>query len=182
MTKFSVLRSSDINKKVFNYLKIRLSNLYIEVLDIAKGNILTLMNLEQLEGWCFDTTESAIVFFNDEDDIKRGILNISEKYPKYYHSWICFSYEKEEYFFDPCLNLVCKKKDYMAIFNIQIKGQVSAKKVKKELMKQVIPFQKGKINIHGIENVNAPFYRNNSDYKIEIEQGKIKKMQVYYHY
>lgn len=31
------------------------------------------------------------------------------------------------------------------------------------------------------ENVNAPFYRNNSGYKAEIENGKIKSLVAHYY-
>lgn len=57
-----------------------------------------------LEGWCWQTTESAIIFLNDDDYIERGTLKFDTETPGYYHSWICFKFDDIEYVFDPCLN------------------------------------------------------------------------------
>ena len=93
-----------------------------------------LMKLGLLEGWCWQTTETAIMFLNDEDYIERGNL-IFERYSdvneyKYFHSWICFKYNNEEYIFDPCLDLLCKRNLYHKIFEVEIMGIVCAKNVR----------------------------------------------------
>ena len=109
--KFKILNSKRIDPKIIEYLINRLSDLYIEVLGDYQGTILELMSSGKLEGWCWQTTESAIVFFNDDDYIERGNLKFEEKTKKYYHSWICFNFNGVEYVLDPCLNFLCKKDD-----------------------------------------------------------------------
>ena len=95
--KFKILRSKIIDKKVVEYLMSKLSNLHIEVLGKYDGSLFELMYAEKLEGWCWQTTESAIVFLNDDDYIERGILKFGEKTPEYYHSWVCFRFNDKEY-------------------------------------------------------------------------------------
>ncbi len=135
--KFKILRSKKIDKKIVEYLISRLSKLHIEVLGNYEGSIFELMPTGQLEGWCWQTTESAIVFFNDDDYIERGNLKFDERTPKYYHSYICFNFNGIEYVLDPCLNFLCQKEDYSKIFEIEVKGKVTAKAVREELIKQV---------------------------------------------
>ena len=65
--KFEILHSKNIDIKVVEYLISKLSNLHIEVLGDYEGSLFELMESEKLEGWCWQTTESAIVFLNDED-------------------------------------------------------------------------------------------------------------------
>ena len=55
-------------------------------------------------------------FFQDNDYIERGSLSSDKDEPRYNHSWICFKYKGCEYVLDPCLNFICKKKDYNKIF------------------------------------------------------------------
>ena len=95
--KFSILHSLKIDLKVTEYLREKLNNLYIEVLGHYEGSLFELMSFEKLLGWCWQTTESAIVFLNDDDYIERGSLFIDEFVPEYYHSWICFNYNEIEY-------------------------------------------------------------------------------------
>lgn len=210
--RFKILRSKKIEPKVVEYLMEKLNNLYIEVLGKYKGSLFELMKNEKLEGWCWQTTESAIVFLNDDDYIERGDLKFDEITPKYYHSWICFNFDNEEYVLDPCLNLLCKKSDYSKIFEVNVKGRVSAKDVKEELIRQITTPKKednsrahksferflkrqlgdsyekynekkqNEVIVHGPENVNTPLYRNGAGYKTEIENEKIKKLTVHYYY
>ena len=210
--RFKILRSKRIEPKVVEYLMEKLNNLYIEVLGDYEGTLFELMHAWKLEGWCWQTTESAIVFLNDDDYIERGDLKFDETTPKYYHSWMCFKYDDVEYVLDPCLNLLCKKSDYSKIFEVNVKGKVSAIEVKKELIKQVtthkkeelskkqnnielfmkkimgdsydsdIERTKGEVVVHGPEDVNTPLYRNGAGYKTEIENEKIKKLTVHYYY
>ena len=100
--KFKILRSKRIDTKVVEYLMNKLSNLHIEVLGEYEGSLFELMPVGKLEGWCWQTTESAIVFLNDDDYIERGNLRFDEKTPEYYHSWICFKFNDTEYVLDPC--------------------------------------------------------------------------------
>ncbi len=210
--KFMLLRSKRINSEIVKYLIGRLSELHIEVLGDYEGSIFELMPVGKLEGWCWQTTESAIVFFNDNDYIERGILKFDERTPEYYHSWICFSFNGTEYVLDPCLSFLCKKDDYSKIFEIEVKGKVTAKSVKEELIRQVTTpkeedtseahksfetflksflgdeyesYQEKKreeVVVHGPEDVNTPLYRNGAGYKAELHDGKIKKLTVHYYY
>lgn len=210
--KFKILRSKIVDLNVVEYLIEKLSNLYIEVLGDYEGNLFELMPVGKLEGWCWQTTESAIVFLNDDDYIERGYLKFDERTPNYYHSWICFKYNNVEYVLDPCLNFLCKKNDYSKIFEINVKGKVSAKEVREELIKQVTSpkekdnfeshkafknfmksfmgdsyndykeKKKNEVTVHGSEDVNTPLYRNGAGYKTEISNGKIKKMLVHYYW
>ena len=210
--KFRILHSKRIDTKVVEYLMSKLNNLHIEVLGEYEGSLFELMKVGKLEGWCWQTTESAIVFLNDDDYIERGNLKIDEKIPEYYHSWICFTFNGIEYVLDPCLSFLCKKSDYSKIFEIDVKGKVSAKAVKGELIRQVtapkdenkseahkefqeflkifmgesydnyIERKKDEVTVHGPEDVNTPLYRNGAGYKTIIENGKIKKLTVHYYY
>ena len=205
--KFKWLRSKKIDAEVIDYLAARLENLYIEVTGDYEGYLLELMNCGKLEGWCWQTTESAIVFFNDDDYIERGNLKFDKRTPKYYHSWICFKHHQKEYVLDPCLNLLCKKEDYSRLFETEVLGKVSARAVKEELIRQVsVPTKeekedeysiikrllgnkyeayleknKGEVVVHGPENVNTPLYRNGAGYRTEMENGKVKKLTVHYY-
>lgn len=210
--KFKILRSKIVDSKVVEYLIEKLSNLHIEVLGDYEGNLFELMPIGKLEGWCWQTTESAIVFLNDDDYIERGYLKFDERTPNYYHSWICFKYNGVEYILDPCLNFLCKKNDFSKIFEINVQGKVSAKEVREELIKQVTEpkeednseshksfenfmkifmgdsyndykeKKKNEVTVHGPEDVNTPLYRNGAGYKTEISNGKIKKMVVHYYW
>ena len=210
--KFRILHSKRIDPSVVEYLMKKLNNLYIEVLSDCEGSLFQLMAVGKLIGWCWETTESAIVFLNDDDYIERGILYVDENTPNLFHSWICFSYNGIEYVFDPCLSLLCKKADYSELFEIDVKGKVSAKAVKEELIRQitapkeednseahksferfmksilgasydrVIEEKKNEVTVHGPEDVNTPLYRNGSGYKIKLNGGKIKKLTVHYYY
>ena len=206
--KFRILHSKRINPKVVEYLMQKLNNLHIEVLGDYEGSLFQLMPVGKLMGWCWQTTESVIVFLNDNDYIERGNLYFDERTPKYYHSWICFNYNGIEYVLDPCLSFLCKKDDYSKIFEVDVKGKVSAKAVKEELIRQITApkeedsseehksFErvmreifgssydkvKNEVTVHGPEDVNTPLYRNGAGYKTELEDGKIKKLTVHYYY
>ena len=186
--KFEILHSKKIDIRVVIYLMKKLQYLQIEVLGKYDGNLFDLMNSGKLMGWCWQTTESEIVFLDDDDYIERGYLYFDERYAKYYHSWICFNYNGIEYVFDPCLNLLCKKKDYSKMFETDVKGKVFAKEVKEELVRQIISSTEDKeqnrneVIAHGPEDVNTPLYRNGAGYKTELKNGKIKKMTVRYYY
>lgn len=210
--KFRILHSKRIDPKVVEYLMKKLNNLYIEVLGDYEGSLFQLMPVGKLMGWCWQTTESVIVFLNDDDYIERGNLYFDERTPEYYHSWICFNYNGIEYVLDPCLSFLCKKDDYSKIFETDVKGKVSSKAVKEELIRQitapkeennsdthksfervmksllgasydkVMEEKKNEVTVHAPEDVNTPLYRNGAGYKTELEDGKIKKLTVHYYY
>ncbi len=204
--RFEFLRQKQVKTEILEYLSSRFKNLYIEICGDYEGNILDLMKKKLLEGWCWQTTETAIVFLNDDDYIERGNLKFKE-YKDYYHSWICFKFKNEEYVFDPCLNLLCKKCWYYKIFEIEVKGKVTGKDVlgnliyqiknpklrddsesTKEARKFVETFfgnamnsQKTETHINGNDDVTSPMYRNNTGYKASIENGKVKSLVAHYY-
>ena len=199
--RFKILNIKGVSPKVIEYLSQRFQNLIIEVCGDYEGNIFELMQKGYLEGWCWQTTESSIVFLNDNDYIERGNLKF-EEYKYYYHSWICFTFENQEYVFDPCLDLLCKKSLYSKIFEPEVKGKVTAKEVRNSLIDNIenpkikrkyedeiwkkvwgdlYELKKKEIQVSGDDNVNSPMYRNNTGYNATIENGKIKKLIAHYY-
>ena len=204
--KLEVLKKIEIDRDVLLYLKDRLIDLNIEILGKYKGKIFDLISRGKLEGWCWQTTESAIAFLDDDDYIERGYLNLSRRDSKYYHSWICFKYENNEYVFDPCFGLLSDIDSYHNILDANVLGRVTAKDIKEELIRQInnhfnsdkerekndfitkffgdeyYEKRKNEVVVHGPEDVNTALYRNGAGYTTEIEDNKIKKMTVHYYY
>lgn len=81
------------------------------------------MKRGKLEGWCWQTTETAALFIPDDTIVYRGNLYL-EDYKTYYHSFIEFDYEGEKYVFDQCLCMINTSDLYFNIFNVDVKGQV----------------------------------------------------------
>lgn len=181
--KYSSSKKAD--SEVFKYLSSRFNNLTIEYVKTyrtyIKGNILDLMEQGLLDGYCFQTTETACLFLNDDDYIERGYLKFSmDKF--YYHSWICFKYNDKEYIFDPCLGLLCEKDLYTKIFETDVKGKVRANEIRDDLiMKIASSNERDEVHIVGNEDVNSPMYRNDTGYKFEYENGKVKKLTAHYY-
>jgi hypothetical protein len=204
MERFAKVRMHKAPTEVYEYLKGLFDNLQIEIVGKYEGNLIDLMNEGFLEGWCWQTTETASLFMEDTSYIERGNLKF-DMYKLYYHSWINFKYKGKNYVFDPCLQILCEKSYYDRIFEIQVKGKVTAKEVKEyfinyisnppkketnqevsEIMKMIFgePSErtKGEIVIDDEENPNAPMYRNGVGYKTELENGKIKRLVAHYYY
>lgn len=204
MERFAKVRMHKAPEEVFEYLKSLFDNLHIEIVGRYEGNLIDLMNRGVLEGWCWQTTETASLFMDDSSYIERGNLKFN-LYNLYYHSWINFKYKGIEYVFDPCLQILCRKSYYDKIFEVQVKGKVTAKQVKEyfinyisnppkketnkevsEIMKMIFgePSErtKGEIVINDEENPNAPMYRNGVGYKTTLEDGKIKRLVAHYYY
>ena len=204
MERFAKVRMHKVPTEVYEYLKGLFDNLQIEIVGKYEGNLIDLMNEGFLEGWCWQTTETASLFMEDTSYIERGNLKF-DMYKLYYHSWINFKYKGKNYVFDPCLQILCEKSYYDRIFEIQVKGKVTAKEVKayfinyisnppkketnqevSEIMKMIFgePSErtKGEIVIDDEENPNAPMYRNGVGYKTELENGKIKRLVAHYYY
>ena len=205
LERFKLIRELDIDKSVFKYVKTKLKNLSIEIGGDYEGNIIELMNKGLLEGWCWQTTESSIVFFNDDDCIERGNLTFSA-YKKYWHSWICFSLNNIVWVFDPCLQILVERNIYYHIFEInEIAGTVNAKSVKEDLIYRINhhkrkrhneskPYisnfleqyisksQKNEVYISGNDNVKSTMYRNNTGYTATIDSGTIKTLIAHYYF
>lgn len=208
--KTDYLKKQVVSSDVLEYLKDCLQNLTIEFRREFReyvGNILYLMTEGYLEGWCWETTASAICFFQDKDYINRGYLKFSE-HKDYYHSWIVFTYDGEEYVFDPCLNILCKKEMYDKVFEVNVLGGATAKQVREYLL-QEIEKQKTKEFTEGekigrdffksiapneferqqketrikvmSEDINHPMYENYTGYIAEVEEGQIRKLKAHYY-
>lgn len=203
--RFHLIRQAKIPEKTLDYLSKKLQNLTIEILGDFTGNIISLMNRGLLEGWCWQTTESAIVFLEDTDYIERGNLKFHQ-YKDYWHSWICFKFEDEEFVFDPCLQILIEKPVYYHIFEIFPEGKVTAKDVRDELIysithpkkkdylseesenfmkkffeKYLSERQKNETCISGNDDVTSPMYRNTTGYTAEIENGTKKKLLAHFY-
>lgn len=203
--RFQLIHQFDIDSSVLEYIKRRLQNLSIEIGGDYEGNIIELMDKGLLEGWCWQTTESSIVFFDDDDYIERGNLTFSS-YKKYWHSWICFTFNNTIWVFDPCLQIIVEKNIYYRIFEInEIAGIVTAKAVKESLIykinhrekekndesqsyiscflsKYISEKQKNETHISGNDDVESPMYRNNTGYTATINNGKIKTLIAHYYF
>ena len=202
--RFAEIRMHKVPQEVYNYLKNLFDNLHIEIVGKYEGNLIDLMESGVLEGWCWQTTETASLFLPDDSYIERGNLQLALNKP-YYHSGINFTYKGIKYIYDPCLQILCERKYYHKIFEVTLKGQVTAKEVKeyfinyisnppkKETNEEVSRIlrmilgepserTKGEIVVHDEENPNAPMYRNGVGYKTELENGKIKKLVAHYYY
>ena len=202
--RFTEIRMHKVPQEVYDYLKEFFDDLHIEIVGKYEGNLFDLMEKGVLEGWCWQTTETASLFLPDNTSIERGNLKFASG-KLYYHSWITFIYKGKEYVFDPCLQILCEKKYYHKIFEITMKGKVSSREVKEYFIKYINnppkkeineEFEKvfrtifgepsertkGEIVIHDKEDPNAPMYRNGVGYKTELEKDKIKKLIAHYYY
>lgn len=88
--RFERINSIKVDDVVLNYLKEKLQNLSIQIGARQKEPFFELMDKGLLEGWCWQTTESSIVFLKDTDFIERGNLKF-DPHKNYWHSWICFN-------------------------------------------------------------------------------------------
>ncbi len=202
--RFKLIQQLEINKQALNFLQNQLKNLSIEILGHYEGNVIDLMNDGLLEGWCWQTTESSIVFLKDDDYIARGNLKLSP-YKKYWHSWICFEFNNKILVFDPCLQILVDKELYYHIFEIsKVEGIATSKSVREDLIyrinhpkkreyeddnsfvaKFVARFaserQKNETQVIGNNDVNSPMYRNNTGYTATIEDNKIIMLIAHYY-
>ena len=100
------------NAKVLRYLEQKLDSLKIRLpFQKQPERISDLMKNKSLEGWCWQTTETTILFLDDDAYIERGHIIL---YPctYYWHSWICFKFKGKTYVFDPCLQKLIPKDLY----------------------------------------------------------------------
>lgn len=201
--RFEILRHENIVKSAYDYLRDILSKVNIEIVGHTKGILMDLMEVGKLEGWCFQTTETAALFMPDDTIIYRGNLKLDLN-KTYYHAFISFRYKDIEYVFDPCLCMINTKKLYFDTFNVDIKGSVKASEVRKYFMQYIEnPPKRKKTNIvsidrlieelskyrnkdevviHDKEDPNAPMYRNGAGYRdISISDNKIKSLTVHYY-
>ena len=75
--RFAEIRMHKVPQEVYNYLKNLFDNLHIEIVGRYEGNLMDLMERGALEGWCWQTTETASLFLPDDSYIERGHLKFS---------------------------------------------------------------------------------------------------------
>ena len=202
--KLQVIKSNKIDIELLEYLKEKFNNLKIEITSKYDGNILDLMEKGLLEGWCWQTTQTAILFLDNNSYIKRGYLNL-EKDKKYYHSWTELNYNEKNYVFDPCLNIIVNKDIYNELFEVNTLSSISSKKVKDFFLEYINEHKndkkkessitdylhkmfpesferiKGEIVIKSTEDLYSPIYRGDVGYKANIENNKILSLTAHYY-
>ena len=172
------------NAKVLRYLEQKLDSLKIRLpFQKQPEHISDLMKNKLLEGWCWQTTETTILFLDDDAYIERGHIIL---YPctYYWHSWICFKFKGKTYVFDSCLQKLIPKDLYYKIFRVLDDSRpdittVTAKEVKESF------FHKLSINnntsyvtshIYGNDDVHSAMYRNSTRYTVKLENKNIISM------
>lgn len=181
--RLKLIHQLDIDKSIVKYVETRLKNLSIKIGGAYEGNVVELMNKGLLEGWCWQTTESSIVFFNNDDCIERGNLTF-DAYKKYWHSWICFTFNDIVWVFDPCLQILIEKNIYYHIFEIsEIAGVITAKLVREDLIYRIEHHEKkNETHILGNDDVKSSMYRNNTGYTAKIDNGTINTLVAHYYF
>ena len=209
--RFDLLEKEKIDKEVYFYLKDMFENLNIEIVGRYQGKLFELMKSGKLEGWCWQTTETAALFMPDDVAIYRGDLYFN-KYKTYYHGFIVFNYKDKDYVFDPCFCMINTADLYFNTFEVDVKGFTTAKEIKeffinyinnppkkyeycsKEAVRATDRFMRKffgddylekrepEVVIHDKEDPFAPMYRNSVGYKkINIENNKIKSLVAHYY-
>ena len=209
--RFKILANEHIDKEVYLYLKNMFDELNIEIMGRYNGILFDLMRSGRLEGWCWQTTETASLFMPNNSVIYRGNLFFNE-YKKYYHSFIQFEYDHELYVFDPCLCLINTANLYFKILDVEVKASITAKEIKTYFMEYISnPPKKERhysaeteaaadrfmrkffgddyaankekeVVIYGNDDPTTPMYRNNSGYKnVVIENKDVKSLTVHYY-
>lgn len=200
--RFALIGVHGVSKSVKKYLEITLKDLSIVLPGVDSNDILDLMKTRLLEGQCYQTAETSIVFFNDNDYLLRGYLMFDEE-TKYYHSWICFNFQGREYIFDPCLDILCESKYFNDIFEVTILSRISALETRKAFIEIAKSrSNKDRINAYNLVkdvfnicfsdynnlfcssldyDINSIFYANNLVYDISIVDNKIRKLKAFYY-
>lgn len=179
--KLKLLKKCEADNDVRSYVINLLKPLFINIdEENVCGYIIELMNQKALEGWCWPTTESSIIFFNENDYIVRGtlLLEDTDSIKNFYkHSWICFEYKNKKYIFDPCLNLIVDKKLYDKVFDVKEKAISYSKVVREKLFLKILT---GNIDKCNINDINDPMYKNYTDYEMTLSNGDIKRLVANY--
>ena len=193
-----ILNAKKINPAILKYLKDKLEGLKIAINNEQESDLFNLMKDCRLKTTCFQTAESIAFFLNDDDYIERGDICLDGySSPGYYHSWVCFKYDEQEYVLDACLNVLCTKYNYYKTFRPHIKTSIAAKDIKSDFLSQLtsakieavdeekqtflcecnnrlilIDKKKREIFIEGSDDETAPLFANGYGYIPTIKKGK----------
>ena len=186
----------DANPELLNYLNTILQNIEIKIGGCQQEKAIDLISSNMLEGWCWQSSETCGLMFKDTDYVERGNLYLNEdKSREYFHSWINFEFNNQEYVLDPALNILCLREKYFKTFDVELKGVVSVKELKEQFKIEIKTKQsklkalynyKGHneppIVVDGVEDVFAPFFRSDIGYKATIQGDDIEKVTAHYYY
>lgn len=67
--RFTEISMHKVSQEVYDYLRTFFDNLHIEIVGKYEGNLMDMMERGVLEGWCWQTTETACLFLPDESYI-----------------------------------------------------------------------------------------------------------------
>lgn len=206
--KFKYLQKHKAKPVVENYIVKLMKNLKIKIYAEDEQPMLEFLKYRgSLAGFCWQTTQSSIPFFEDDACIERGNLILGRDSEKtYFHSWIAFKFKEKDYVFDPCLGFLCSKKLYYKTFAAEKMSSVPAKVVRKSLIEEIqssqnkpkkersefwlyapkelvraLEEQEHEDVIEGNNDINAPFFRSSVGYKAKIEGEQVKELSAHYY-
>ena len=133
LNKFILIHKKDYSK-VKKYVYAHLNEVWIFT-NFISGKITELMEKNSLEGYCIETSDVASLFFEDNDYVVQGTLDFEDG--PYFHSWLIFNYEKEDYVLDVSLNVLCTKKLYYKLFNPVEYNKVLSSTIKKYFLENI---------------------------------------------
>jgi len=182
--RITLIRTQDVDEEIYNYLSSKFDNLKIEILGDSEGKLIDLMKSGFLEQFSFETTETAVLFLDDEDVIERGNIRLSNN-QLYFHSWIVFDYNGREYVFDPSINVVCLKTIYDIILETEVIGSITARDVREYFIKYYQSRQGtssgDEVVMYDIDDPSAAMYRSGVGYTAKLENQRIRKLTAHYY-
>lgn len=198
--RFKVVQSKSASKEVQEYVRANVANITINIGGDYIGGVEELSRRKLLEGWCWQTTETIALFFQNAN-VVRGYLHLNER-DKYYHAWLYFKYKNSEYVYDPCLNFLSRRRIFDKVFTPEIETIIPAEEIKETFIYDMEDPEKKKTwefansffkelfksyeeygnSVRYSNDVTHPMFRNNSRYKAEIEDGVVKSLKVHYYY
>ncbi len=205
--RFIILDKERVNPNVYKYISTLLHNLNVEICSKEGFPFMSLCNSGKLEGWCWQSTESAALFMPDDAMVYRGDLSLKYDHD-YFHSFLVFNFMGREYVFDPCFTLINSSALYFKTFDVVVKGYASAKDIKEYFLnyynnppKKTVYDEKTQamidkfynhyfgdierepeVVIHDKEDPYAPMFRNGCGYKrLEMESNNIRSVTVHYY-
>lgn len=174
-----------VPKEVYKYIRGLMEKIYIDPNRSKYCKASKLLRKMELNGWCFQTTDTCILLFPDDAYIVRGNLLwendqfdlsiSSNNVVRLFHSWIVFKYNGVEYVFDPSSKIINSKQTYDSIFECEELGRTTARDAKDFFINN---FTLGALV--GDNNINSPMYRNNTQYDAHIEDGEIVELKAKY--
>lgn len=133
--------------------------------------LLNLWKKNSLEGYCIEMSDVASLFFEDNDYVVQGTLDFEDG--PYFHSWLIFNYEKEDYVLDVSLNVLCTKKLYYKLFNPVEYNKVLSSTIKKYFLENICNAEE---NIIYFPIFKDNVYKSKASILTNIEDRKITSL------